>query len=174
MADYAYKERESAEAAREMRQGWLRDFAAVPAGGHRSLASFHSRTHGAAAAVGYGKSAMLFVMLRDAIGEDAFRRGIRRFWEPPIPGGDMGRLARRIRASVGDRCRAFFDQWLDRSGGPTVKIAAAGAKSDAGTTRLTLALERSCTPYAPAPAGSDRVPGRTRRAGSTSNGSAMW
>ena len=36
MADYAYKERESAEAAREMRQGWLRDFAAVPAGSHRS------------------------------------------------------------------------------------------------------------------------------------------
>ncbi len=50
MADYAYKERESAQAARDMRLGWLRDFAAVPAGSSQSLASFRSRTHGAAAA----------------------------------------------------------------------------------------------------------------------------
>src|SRR6185503_18372100 len=39
MADYFYKEQESAAAARDMRHGWLRDFAAVPAGGHQTLAS---------------------------------------------------------------------------------------------------------------------------------------
>jgi hypothetical protein len=44
------------------------------------LAAFRSRTHGAAAAVGYGKSAMVFVMLRDLIGEAAFDRGIQLFW----------------------------------------------------------------------------------------------
>ncbi len=32
MADYAYKERESDEAARDMRRGWLRDFAALAPG----------------------------------------------------------------------------------------------------------------------------------------------
>ena len=32
LADYAYKEEESEAAAREMRIGWLRDYAAVPPG----------------------------------------------------------------------------------------------------------------------------------------------
>ena len=80
MADYAYKEEQSAAAAREMRLGWLRDFAALPADAHQALAEFRSRTHGAAAAVGYGKAAMVFVMLRDLIGEEAFAHGIRSFW----------------------------------------------------------------------------------------------
>ena len=81
MADYFYKERESADAAREMRLSWLRDFAAVPEGAHLPLTAFRSRTHGAEAAVGYGKSAMVFFMLRDAIGEEAFHRGTRLVWE---------------------------------------------------------------------------------------------
>ncbi|HJW27228.1 MAG TPA: M1 family aminopeptidase [Rhodocyclaceae bacterium] len=149
MADYAYKERESAEAAREMRLGWLRDFAAVPAGKSQSLASFRSRTHGAAAAVGYGKAAMVFVMLRDTIGEEAFRRGLRTFW-----------ARNRFRAATWDDLRAafeessgrplgpFFDQWVQRAGGPTVKIDSAEATPAAGKTRLTLALEQSQPPYA--------------------------
>lgn len=149
MADYAYKERESAEAARQMRLGWLRDFAAVPAGDQQSLASFRSRTHGAAAAVGYGKSAMLFMMLRDAIGEEAFRRGIRAFWDKyrfrPASWDDL-------RHAFGQACGcsldAFFDQWLNRAGGPTVTIASATAKPAAGKTRLTLALQQSAPPYA--------------------------
>ena len=56
MADYAYKEEASPEAAREARLAWLRDDAAVPSGERQSLAEFRSRAHGAAAAVGYGKS----------------------------------------------------------------------------------------------------------------------
>jgi aminopeptidase N len=69
MADYAAREEESPRAAAEMRLAWLRDFAAIPPGGARALADFRARTHGAEAAVGYGKSAMVFVMLRDSIGE---------------------------------------------------------------------------------------------------------
>jgi hypothetical protein len=149
MADYAYKEHESAEAAREMRQGWLRDFAAVPPGGHQALASFRSRTHGAAAAVGYGKSAMLFVMLRDAIGEDAFRRGIRRFWENHrFRAAAWSDLRARFEEASGRSLLPFFDQWLNRSGGPAVKIATARAKTEAVRTRLTLALEQTAPAYA--------------------------
>jgi aminopeptidase N len=45
MADYAYQERISAAAARALRLGWLRDFAAVPVASRQTLASFRSRTH---------------------------------------------------------------------------------------------------------------------------------
>ncbi|GAB3546754.1 hypothetical protein GCM10027343_25060 [Noviherbaspirillum agri] len=149
MADYAYKERDSAEAAREMRLGWLRDFAAVPADSQRPLASFRSRTHGAAAAVGYGKSAMLFVMLRDTVGEDAFWRGIRSFWDKNrFRAASWDDLKRAFAQACHCSLDTFFDQWLNRAGGPTVTIESASVKPAAGKQRLTLALQQSAPPYA--------------------------
>jgi len=148
MADYFYKERDSATAAREVRLGWLRDFAAVPAGEHRPLAAFRSRTHGAAAAIGYGKAAMVFFMLRDAIGEDAFQRGIRLFWEQHkfrVASWDDLRAAFEQAA---DRPLAiFFEQWLQRAGGPVPAIAEAKMQSANGKTALALTLTQTAPPY---------------------------
>lgn len=149
MADYAYKEQESADAAREMRLGWLRDFASVPAGGHTPLADFRSRTHGAAAAVGYGKSAMLFVMLRDTIGEEAFARGIRTFWEKNrFRHAGWGDLRTAFEQASGKRLGEFFDQWLHRAGGPSVSITEARMAAEAGKPRLQLVVEQAAPAYA--------------------------
>jgi aminopeptidase N len=146
MADYAYKEDQSAEAARAMRLGWLRDFAAAPADSQPSLASFRSRTHGAEAAVGYGKSAMLFVMLRDTIGEEAFARGIRAFWEAhQFRRASWDDLRRAFERAAGRPLGAFFAQWLERRGGPEVAIAGATQKDK---TRLALVLRQSTPAYA--------------------------
>ena len=123
MADYAYKEEQSDVAAREMRLGWLRDFAALPMDGQQALAAFRSRTHGAAAAVGYGKAAMVFVMLRDLIGEVAFDRGIKLFWEQNrfrIAGWKELQLA--FEQASGRVLADFFRQWLDVAGGPKVAL----------------------------------------------------
>ncbi|WP_031346180.1 M1 family metallopeptidase [Thauera terpenica] len=123
MADYAYKEEQSDVAAREMRLGWLRDFAALPMDGQQALAAFRSRTHGAAAAVGYGKAAMVFVMLRDLIGEAAFDRGIKLFWEQNrfrIAGWKELQLA--FEQASGRVLADFFRQWLDVAGGPKVAL----------------------------------------------------
>jgi len=126
MADYAYKESESPQAARDMRLGWLRDLAALPAGAQRPLASFRSRAHGADAVVGYGKSAMLFFMLRDAIGEDAFARGIRRFWEENrFKAASWDDLRAAFERTSGRDLRGFFSQWLERAGAPAVRIVSA-------------------------------------------------
>jgi aminopeptidase N len=149
MADYAGKERDSAEAAREMRLAWLRDFAAAPGGGRETLASFRTRTHGAAAAVGYGKSAMLFVMLRDTIGEDAFRRGIRTFWErEQFRTASWSDLQAAFEHAAGRSLASFFDQWVNRAGAPAVTIADARAKVQAGKVRLTLAVLQVAPAYA--------------------------
>ena len=149
MADYFYKERESRAAAREMRLSWLRDFAAVPAGGHRPLAAFRSRTHGAEAAVGYGKSAMVFLMLRDAIGEDAFRRGLRLFWERhrfKLASWDDLRAA--FEQAAGRSLKTFFEQWVQRAGSPTVRIVEARALLENGKNKLALTLTQTAPPYA--------------------------
>ena len=80
MADHALRAAQSPDAARLMRWSWLRDFAAVAPGSDAPLDRFTARTHGAASAVGYGKSAMLFHMVRAEIGEAAFDEALRDLW----------------------------------------------------------------------------------------------
>lgn len=138
MADYAYKERESAAAAAEMRLAWLRDFAALPPGSDAPLAAFKSRTHGAAQIVGYHKAAMLFLMLRDEVGREAFDRGIRAFWREQrfrVAGWDA--LRRAFESAAGHDFSGFFAQWLTRTGAPQVKLVAA-TRVDATRVRVTL------------------------------------
>lgn len=149
MADYYYKERESPSAARDMRLSWLRDFAAVPAGAHLPLAAFRARTHGAEAAVGYGKSAMVFFMLRDAVGEDAFRRGLRLFWERhrfKIASWDDLRAV--FEQAAARSLKTFFDQWVQRAGGPAVRVVEARAQTEHGKTKLALTLTQMAPAYA--------------------------
>lgn len=151
MADYAYKEAESADAASAMRLGWLRDFAAIPPSDRRPLADFRSRTHGAAAAVGYGKSAMVFVMLRDLLGEAAFDRGLRRFWEhhrfKPARWDD---LRAAFEAASGRDLRPFFQAWLQRADAPLPEIVRARFIPDPagdGSGQLALTLRQRTPPY---------------------------
>jgi hypothetical protein len=126
MADYAYKERESEEAARAMRLEWLRDFAAVPPGQDRPLAEFTSRTHGTSQIVGYGKAAMVFLMLRDLIGRDAFDAGIKRFWQDyRFKTASWSALAKSFETSSQRDLSAFFAQWLNRQGAPSLQLDAA-------------------------------------------------
>lgn len=156
MADYAYKEEVSAAAAREMRLGWLRDSAAIPAEQQGTLGAFRSRTHGAAAAVGYGKAAMVFLMLRDTIGEAAFARGIRLFWEAQrFRVAGWPQLQAAFEQSSGRALGGFFDQWLNLAGSPDLRLerarwmadggpveAGAGA-ADTAPGRLTLSFAQS-------------------------------
>jgi len=159
MADYAYKEQAGSDAAREMRLGWLRDLAAVPPGQDRPLRAFTSRTHGTSQIVGYNKSAMVFLMLRDALGTETFDRALQRFWnEQKFRIASWRDLQRAFEAESGRDLAPFFTQWLERPGLPTVRIATA---SRAGTgrahlVRITLAQD--------APAYALRVPLRIQTA----------
>jgi aminopeptidase N len=148
MADYQYKERESADAGRDMRLSWLRDFAAVPEGAHEPLSAFRSRTHGAQAAVGYGKAAMLFVMLRDAIGDAVFRRGIQRFWvKHRFTVASWTDLQTAFEETSGQQLGNFFRQWLERAGGPEVMISDARASERSGKWMLRLVIEQKAPAY---------------------------
>ncbi len=138
MADYAYKGRESAAAATEMRLQWLRDFAALAPGQDAPLRAFTSRTHGASQIVGYNKTAMVFLMLRDAIGREAFDAGLRAFWrEHRFRVAGWEELRRAFESSAGRDLEAFFDQWLSRRGAPQARIVEAARASGSGV-RVTL------------------------------------
>ena len=77
VADYYLKELHAPVEALEYRRNILRDYAAlVEAGDDLALSAFRSRTSKRDQAVGYGKAAMVFHMLRQRIGDQAFWTGL--------------------------------------------------------------------------------------------------
>jgi aminopeptidase N len=145
MADYAYQEDQSAEAAKIARLGWLRDLAAVPEAEDTPLAAFTSRHHGLSSIVGYNKSAMLFLMLRDAIGEAAFEQGLRLFWQRHrFQRAGWSELERAFADAAGRDLGDFFSQWVDRAGAPRLRLA----KASWSDGKLRLTIEQRGKPYA--------------------------
>ena len=144
MADYAYKERENDAAAREMRQGWLRDFAALSPSQYAPLTSFTSRTHGASQIVGYNKAAMVFLMLRDLLGREIFDRALQTFWrEQRFRVASWEDLQRAFETASGRNLHVFFDQWLTRPGAPSVRLTeAVRVKAEEGSHRVSVTLEQ--------------------------------
>jgi len=143
MADYAYKERDGAEAAREMRLAWLRDLAAVPPGQDRPLGEFVARTHGTSQIVGYHKVAMMFLMLRDDIGSPAFDDGVRRFWrEQRFKVASWDDLRHAFEAASGRDLEPFFAQWLSRAGVPSIRLAGARVEKSGERHRIEVLLEQ--------------------------------
>jgi aminopeptidase N len=123
MADYALAEESGEAAAREMRRRWLADFAMLPAEQARPVKDFVARSHTASQVTGYNKGAMLFLMLRDEIGSEAFRAGLQRFWmNRRFHVASWGDLRDAFESAAGRPLDAFFRQWLERPDAPQLTL----------------------------------------------------
>ena len=148
MADYAYKEQESEAAAREMRLGWLRDFAALQPGQDAPLTAFTSRTHGASKIVGYNKAAMFFFMLRDHLGEAIFQRALQGLWATRRFQITSWKEVQKIFELVsGQSLEPFFTQWLTRSGAPAIEIAEVKNSAADSGYQLSITLKQTEPAY---------------------------
>jgi aminopeptidase N len=136
MADYALTAERSADAGREMRLGWLRDYAALPADRDQRLDRFTAKIHDAAQVIGYNKSAFLFLMLEDRLGTERFDAGLRHFWERHrLKRASWSDLQAAFAAASGEDLSRFFDQWLTRPGAPNLHLDGAKVRqSGAGFT----------------------------------------
>lgn len=114
-ADYALAEAKGR--GLEHRYDWLLEYDAVPPSADYALRQFVSKGHSQSQAIGYGKAAMVLVMLQDKIGLDAFDAGIKRFWRM-----NRGRIAgwndieAAFAAETDKPLAAFFKRWLDTTG----------------------------------------------------------
>ncbi|GAB4388572.1 MAG: hypothetical protein Kow0025_08700 [Thermodesulfovibrionales bacterium] len=154
LSDHLLRARKGEAAA--YRQETLQKYADyVKAGRDFPLTEFRSRHSSATEAVGYGKSLMLFHMLRVRLGDEAFVRGLREFY-----GRFRFRLAsfddiREVFESVsGAGLREFFSQWVERPGAPELEAGEVSARKDSGGYLLRLALRQR----QPGPPYSLRVP----------------
>jgi aminopeptidase N len=144
MADYAYQEEQSEDAARAARLAWLRDLAAVPEAADTALTAFTARHHGISSIIGYNKAAMVFFMLRDEIGANAFAKGVRLFWQRyRFHRASWTDLEQTFAEVAGRDLGTFFRQWVRQAGAPRLKL------SEARWTRgnLDLTIEQVAPPY---------------------------
>ena len=138
-ADHALAEAGDGDAARKMRLDWLRALADLPPDADRPLTAFQSSAHDGQQAVGYGKAALVFHMLRDDIGASAFNAGIRDFYATQKHQvADWDDLKAAFEMASGRDLDWFFDQWLTRSGLPEISLTEV-REIENRTLRLTVA-----------------------------------
>lgn len=88
------------------------------------LSKFINRFDGRSEAIGYGKSLMMFHMLRRKIGDDNFRKGMNVFYENnKFKTASYDDIRRAMEEVSGLDLKAFFTQWIYRKGAPEIALS---------------------------------------------------
>lgn len=130
VADYLAKEQVSAEESVEYRRQILRDYALLAAGREDfPLRRFSSRISPASRAVGYGKAMFVFHMARRRVENRAFWQALRDVYAKRLFKPTSWEHFRDAFVAGGwDAAEAqdFFDQWLERTGAPRLRLGKVG------------------------------------------------
>jgi len=122
LADHLLAEQQGK--GQEHRRNALRKYSDYAADGRDfALTDFTGRHHPASEAVGYGKSMMLFHMLRRSLGDPLFRKGLREFYRRhlfTVAGYDE--LRKVFEEVSGRSLEQFFKQWVTRTGAPRLGL----------------------------------------------------
>ncbi|MBK7251532.1 MAG: hypothetical protein IPI06_11900 [Gammaproteobacteria bacterium] len=87
------------------------------------LTAFRTRHSAATEAVGYGKTLMLFHMLRRELGDETFRAALTRFYrEQRGRRASFADLRAVFEKTSGRELGAFFGQWVARTGAPRLAL----------------------------------------------------
>lgn len=124
LADYLLKERDHPAEALEYRRKILRDYASlVTPQNDFPLTAFRGRMAKYQQAVGYGKGAMVFHMLRRSVGDAAFQQTLRRMAAEgsgkALGWDDIERIFQDV-AEID--LRWFFAQWVEQKGAPELVL----------------------------------------------------
>ena len=122
LADHLIQEQRGAAAV--FRRNILQNYADfVSAGWDFPLTEFTARHSSSSEAIGYGKAQMMFHMLRQMIGDDAFIHGLqqlyRRYRFEKVGFEDLSNLFQELN---GQALELFFEQWLTRTGAPELVV----------------------------------------------------
>ncbi len=84
---------------------------------------FVSRHDAVTEAIGYGKTAMMWNMLRDKVGDDPFIKALRAFYrDNRFRAASYGDIENSFEAVTGRDLRPFFDQWVRSTGTPELRL----------------------------------------------------
>ena len=152
MADHLFAEQRGEGAT--YRRATLKKFSdLVSTSNDFPLAEFGSRQSAASEAIGYGKSLMLFHMLRRAMGDESFLASLGRFDdEHRFSRASFADIARAMGDEAGGDWLPFVEQWVERTGAPSLEIVNVEVKENADanfpyTTRVRIRQTQSGEPY---------------------------
>jgi hypothetical protein len=107
------------------------------------LKDFLSRSNASSSSIGYGKTAMMWDMLRERVGDENFKRAFQKFYRDNRfrrAGFNDIRLA--FEDVSGEQLQAFFTQWVDLPGAPELTIDDVEVAQDNGGYTITLNLSQ--------------------------------
>ena len=124
LADYLLKEKRAPAEGREYRMQLLADYASlVTPDSDFPLTGFTSRVDPASRTIGYGKSAMLFHMIRGEIGDQAFFAALREICRERLyRTAAWSDFEHAFSHSSGREVAPFMKQWLTRRSGPRLSL----------------------------------------------------
>ena len=113
------------------------------------LTAFRSRHSARTEAVGYGKTLMLFHMLRRQLGDAAFIDGLQSFYDQyRFRVADFAALQAVYSTTAQQPLNNFFSQWVERAGAPQLRVTRATATPQGDGYRLSAVIEQT-QPAAP-------------------------
>ena len=147
LSDHLYEEQKGK--GREYRKNILINFQGyVTADKDFPLKDFSSRTDFATMAIGYGKGAMLFHMLKSLTGEEIFYKSLRRLInENKFKIASWADIQKSFEQESGKNLDWFFSQWLNRKGVPSLKIKDPGERVLKGEPLVSFELLQEGSEY---------------------------
>jgi aminopeptidase N len=107
------------------------------------LTEFRGRHSARTEAIGYGKTLMVFHMLRQTLGDAAFIQGLRSFYNQyRFRVADFAAVQDVFSATAQQSLAPFFAQWVERSGAPLLQVSRARAEKQGDGYRLTFVIEQ--------------------------------
>lgn len=142
LADHLIKEQRGA--GEEYRRSTLQKFSnLVTTENDFPLNKFISRHDGPSEAIGYGKSLMMWQMLRGKLGDENFIKGMQLFYENnKYKAASYNDIRLAMEEASGIDLTSFFNQWVNRTGAPELAIANISTDMFAGKYHVNISIEQ--------------------------------
>lgn len=142
LADQLYEELK--DNGWDYRKKLLMDYESyVRADNEISLRDFRGRVDAPSKAVGYGKSAMVFQMIKNMLGEEAFLKSLKDFIkENSFRRASWDALRSSFEKYYGRDMGVFFRQWVDGKGMPSVEMKDAQVRYADGVYELSFSVKQ--------------------------------
>lgn len=138
LSDYLYKENSSREEAREYRLQVLRSFSTlVDEENDFPLSQFRSRYDPASQAIGYGKGAMVFHMIRRKVGDQIFWDALKEVYKEKLfQKASWKDFQEAFERNGAPGLQTFFDQWVRREGAPVLSLDSVAMEAMSGLFKV--------------------------------------
>jgi len=109
-----------------------------------ALTEFRGRHNAVTQAVGYGKTLMVFHMLRLQLGDEGFVAGLRKLYaDHAFARTDWPGVADAFSSATDTDLDAFFEQWVSRPGAPALQLRDVTVSAGEGATHVRGVLEQT-------------------------------